>query len=536
MTKQPFRTHSGIAAPYARDNVDTDAIIPAVAWREAGTDLSKLADYLFYDARFDANGKEVPEFVLNRPPYRRATVLVAGDNFGCGSSREHAPWALLAFGVRVVVASSFGDIFYNNCFKNGLLPVRLDPTALAQLRGSVAQSDGKQPVSVDLEACAVVGPDGSRFTFEVDAVGREMLLEGVDEIGLTLRHRAEIDAFQARQRQVRPWIYEAGFTAKAALALCIAFGMAVGALLGTSATAQEYPTKPVRIIVPAVPGGSADASARTIADRLGARLGQAVIVENKAGAGGVIATQFVAQAAPDGYTVMMAFDGTVVVQPAVTKVPFDTVKDFVAITKVSDAPLIIATHPGVPVKTLAELVAHSKTRPGGIAYGTAGTGTTPHLAGELLALRTGAKLTHIPYKGGGQALTDTLSGATPAIFTAVVTAIPHIQAGKLVPIAVGSPMRVPAVPTVPTFGEAGVTGMDFGAWFGLMAPAKTPRAVVDRLHRDVVAVLQTPEVRDRFAALGLIPGGNTPEQFAEDVKRDLARWTDVVAQAKIKIE
>lgn len=318
--------------------------------------------------------------------------------------------------------------------------------------------------------------------------------------------------------------------------LCECLGAFPGEFLVGTTHAQEYPNKPVRIIVPAVPAGSADASARTIADRLGTRLGQSVVVENRAGAGGVIATQYVAQAAPDGYTLLMAFDGTVVVQPAVAKVPFDTVNDFVAITKVSDAPLIIATHPSVPVKTLAELVEHSKTRPGGVAYGTAGTGTTPHLAGELLALRTGAKLTHIPYKGGGQALTDVLSGAIPAIFTAVVTAVPHINAGKLTPIAVGSPVRVPAVPSVPTFGEAGVTGMDFGAWFGLMAPAKTPRAVVDRLHRDVVAVLQTPEVRERFAALGLIPGGNTPEQFAADIKHDLARWTDVVAKARIKIE
>lgn len=321
-------------------------------------------------------------------------------------------------------------------------------------------------------------------------------------------------------------------------AVCASLAVAASCTLfaAPAARAQEYPNRPVRVIVPAVPGGSADASARTIADRLGARLGQSIVVENRAGAGGVIATQYVAQAAPDGYTLLMAFDGTVVVQPAVTKVPFDTLNDFATITKVSDAPLIIATHPSVPVKTLAELVEHSKTRPGGIAYGTAGTGTTPHLAGELLALRTGAKLTHIPYKGGGQALTDVLSGAIPAIFTAVVTAIPHVQAGKLVPIAVGHSTRVPAVPTVPTFGESGVQGMDFGAWFGLMAPAKTPRPIVERLHRDTVAVLQIPEVRERFAALGLIPGGNTPEQFAADVKRDLARWRDVVAQAKIKVE
>jgi 3-isopropylmalate/(R)-2-methylmalate dehydratase small subunit len=211
---EPFHRLTGVAAPYARDNVDTDAIIPAIAWREAGTDRSRLADYLFYDARFDASGKENPSFMLNRPAYRRTQILVAADNFGCGSAREHAPWALLAFGIRAVVASSFGDIFYNNCVKNGLLPVTLAAAPLARLRASVERAGGAQPVSIDLEAQSLRGPDGESFVFEVDPVGREMLLEGLDEIGFTLRFVAQIDAFQARQRESRPWVYSAGFDSR----------------------------------------------------------------------------------------------------------------------------------------------------------------------------------------------------------------------------------------------------------------------------------------------------------------------------------
>ena len=208
---EPFRQLEGIAVPYARDNVDTDAIIPAVAWREAGTDRSRLGHYLFYDARFDAEGKEVPSFVLNQPPYRHAQILVSAHNFGCGSSREHAPWALLAFGIRAVIASSFGDIFYSNCFKNGMLPAIVAEAPLAKLRASVERAAGARPVYIDLDAQVIRGPDGDEFSFEVDEVGREMLLAGLDEIGLTLKYEAEIDAFQARQRQSRPWVYSARF-------------------------------------------------------------------------------------------------------------------------------------------------------------------------------------------------------------------------------------------------------------------------------------------------------------------------------------
>jgi tripartite-type tricarboxylate transporter receptor subunit TctC len=300
--------------------------------------------------------------------------------------------------------------------------------------------------------------------------------------------------------------------------------------------AQDFPAKPVRIIIPAVPGGSADASARAIAENLGKRLGQSVVVENRGGAGGAIAATLVLQSPPDGHTLFLAFDGTVVVAPAVQKMPFDTLTDFLPIIKVSDAPLIIVTHPSVPAKTIQELIAQSKLKPGGFGYGSAGTGTTPHLFGELLALRTGASLTHIPYKGGGQALTDVLSGALPVLMTAVATAAQHVKAGKLNGIAVAGSQRVPATPNVPTLAESGLAGFEFGAWFGLMAHSKTPRAIIERVYRDTRAVLELPETKERFTALGLIPGTGTTEQFGEEVKRDLARWVDVVKQAKIKIE
>ena len=306
-------------------------------------------------------------------------------------------------------------------------------------------------------------------------------------------------------------------------------------LILSSAAAQDWPTKPVRIIVPFSPGGVADNSARVVAEPLGMRLGQQVVVENRPGASGNIGTQAVAQAEPDGHTLLLGFDGTMVINPHVfTKIPFDTLLDFAPVTKLGDATLILVAHPSAGVRNLSELIERAKAKP--FSYGTSGTGGTPHLAGELLKQRTGAQLEHVPYKGGGQAITDVVGGQIPLVFTAIATAQQYVRTNRLVALGVPSAKRSSALPDVPTFQEAGLTGFDVSSWVGIFAPAKTPPAVVEKLQREIAAALKTPFVRERYATLGIEPVGNTPREFFEQVREDLARWEKVVKAANVKVE
>ena len=313
---------------------------------------------------------------------------------------------------------------------------------------------------------------------------------------------------------------------------------AVLALCATlPAAAQEWPAKPIRIVVPFSPGGVADNSARVIADKLGARLGQQVIVENRAGASGNIGSEAVAKAAPDGYTLLLGFDGTMAINPHVfAKLPFDTLRDFQPVTKLGDATLILVAHPSLPANSLPELIAYSKAQPGGVAYGTSGTGGTPHLAGELLVQRSGAKLVHVPYKGGGQAIGDVVGGQIPLVYTAIATAQQYVKSGRLKAIAVSSGKRASALPDVPTFVEGGQKGFVVDSWVGILAPSRTPRPIVDRLQKEIAAVLADPEVKARYEVLGIEPVGNTPDQFAAQIKADLGRWEHVVKQAGIKVD
>ena len=309
----------------------------------------------------------------------------------------------------------------------------------------------------------------------------------------------------------------------------------IASLFCVAAAAQPFPSKPVRIIVPFSPGGVADSSARVISDRLGARLGQSVVVENRPGASGNIGTQQVAGAAPDGYTLLLGFDGTMVVNPHVyAKLPFDTLRDFAPVTKLGDATLILVAHPSVPAKDLREFLTIAKTQ--NFSYGSAGTGSTPHLAGELLAQRTGIALTHVPYKGGGQAMGDVVGGQIPLVFTAIATAQQFVRSGKLKGLGVSSARRSGSLPDVPTFVESGLEGFVVDSWVGILAPAKTPPPVVARLQKEIAAVLAEPETRERYATLGIEPVANAPEQFAEQIRADLARWEKVVRQAGIRIE
>jgi len=300
---------------------------------------------------------------------------------------------------------------------------------------------------------------------------------------------------------------------------------------------STYPNKPIRLIVPFTTGGVTDTSARVVADTLGKRLGQQVVVDNRPGASGNIGTQLVAAAEPDGYTLLLGFDGTMVINPHVfDKVPFNTVRDFAPVGKIGDAILILVAHPGLPAKNLRDILALSKTQSGGLFYGTSGTGGTPHIAGELLKQRTGANLTHVPYKGGGQAIIDVIGGNIALVYTAVAGAHQHVKSGKLIGVAVSSAQRSSSLPDVPTFIESGVPDFEINSWVGILAPAKTPKAILDKLNAELSAVLSDPEVRERLNVLGINATPGSADKFGEDIKRDLARYGAVVKAAGIKAD
>lgn len=318
-------------------------------------------------------------------------------------------------------------------------------------------------------------------------------------------------------------------------ALSLSFALGIAGL--PPAHAQSWPAKPVRIVVPFSPGGFADSAVRSIADRLAARLGQPVVVENRPGAAGNIGTEIVAKSAPDGYTLLAAYDGTMVVNPHVyAKLGFDTLKDFAPVTKLGDGAVIIVAHPSVPANNLRELIALAKAKPGRLSFGSSGTGGSAHLACEMLNQRAGIELVHIPYKGGGQAIADAVGGQVPLVCTAIATAQQFLKSGKLKALGVSSAKRDPAMPEVPTFAESGLPGFVVTSWMGILAPAQTPRAIVERLQTEIAAVLQLPDVRARYAVLGIDPVGNKPDEYAAQLKADLDAWGPVVKKANLRIE
>jgi len=297
-----------------------------------------------------------------------------------------------------------------------------------------------------------------------------------------------------------------------------------GSLVFAQNAIADYPNKPIRIIVPYAPGGGGDAVVRYMSDKLAERLKQPIIIENKPGASGFIGAQLAATAAPDGYTLVMVFDGTLVVAPHLLKAPFNALTDFEPITKLNDATIVLAVNNKVPAKNFKELVTYAKSLPNPMEFGSTGQGSSTHLAGELLAMRTGMKLQHIPYKGGGQAVTDVAAGQIPMIVTVVPTVMAHITAGRLVPIAVSGKARSLSLPDVQTFTEAGVKEFDVTSWYGLLAPAKTPKPIIDKLQQEIAAVMQIPEVRERYLKSSFEPVANKPEEFAAQLKADYACW------------
>ena len=300
-------------------------------------------------------------------------------------------------------------------------------------------------------------------------------------------------------------------------------------------SAQEYPAKPVRILVGFAPGGATDIVARAVAPRLTAALGQQVIVENRPGAGSNIAAEIVARAAPDGYTLLMGTIAALAINPSLYgKVPFDPVEDFAPITQAGAMNNIIVVHPVLPVKTLKAFVALAKSRPGQINYATPGASSSAHLAGELFRKVAGIDIVPVHYKGGGQAIVDVLAGHVPVAFSSVPVVIPHVKAGKFKAIAVTTGKRAAALPDVPTVAETGYKGYEVNNWYGLLAPTGTPRPVIDRLNKEATGVLKSPDIAKFLSDHGHEPVTTTPEQFGAFIKSEITKWAKIVKDSGAK--
>ncbi len=311
---------------------------------------------------------------------------------------------------------------------------------------------------------------------------------------------------------------------------------AVLAAVPAQASADEYPSRPIRLVVPFVPGGVTDSSARLVADKLGQALGQTVVVDNRPGASGNIGAEMVAKSNADGYTLLLGFDGALVTGTHITKPRFNVLTDFTPVTKIGDATLIFVTSPSVPARNFNELVTYASTKKStGLSFGSSGTGTTCHLAGELLKEQAGINLQHIPYKGGSQALTDVLGGSLPVLCTAVASVSQYVKSGQIRAIAVTGSHRVASLPDVPTLMESGVRNFSVDSWVGVLAPAGTPAPIVTRLQREIRKVLEQPETRTRMLDLGITPVGNTPDEFGKQIRRDYARYGEVVKKAGITL-
>jgi len=311
----------------------------------------------------------------------------------------------------------------------------------------------------------------------------------------------------------------------------------LAATLATAAAAQGYPNKPIKIIVPFAPGGNVDVTARLVAPALTEALKQPVVVENKPGAAGVIGADFVVRSPADGYTLLMGSNSTFSVAPSLyPKNPYNPVRDFAPVIMIASAPFVLVTNPGLAAKDARELVAMAKASPGKLTMSSAGTGSSNHLVGELFQDISGAKFTHVPYKGSGQALTDLMGGQVQLHFDQITSAASHIQAGKLRPLLVTAPARVPMLPDVPTAAEAGYPTFEATNVTGLIAPAGTPREVIDKLNAATQKVIAQAAVREKFAGIGASATGGTPEDFAAYIRDDFSKWTRIVKDANVKVE
>ena len=306
-------------------------------------------------------------------------------------------------------------------------------------------------------------------------------------------------------------------------------------MLTCSAAAQNYPSKPIRVVVVSTPGGSVDTMARTVGPKLAEKWGQQVIVDNRPGAGGAIAAEIVARAPPDGYTLIMGTVASFATNVSLRKkLPYDPVRDFVPITLVATQNLMLLIHPSVPAKSVKELVALARKQPGTLAFASAGNGTGGHLSGELFKMLAGVDLLHVPYKGVAPALIDVVSGQVTMTFASILSSLPQVKAGKLRPLAVTGGQRSPAAPQLPTMIEAGVKGYESATWYGLLAPAGTPPDITAKLNAEVVAILKSPEMHDRLSKEGADPVGNTSAEFGKFIQSEIDKWRKVIQAAGIQ--
>ena len=309
------------------------------------------------------------------------------------------------------------------------------------------------------------------------------------------------------------------------------------ASFGAHAQTGNWPVKPVRFIVPFTPGGGNDTIARLVGQKLTAAIGQQVVIDNRAGAGGTIGAEAAARSAPDGYTMFLAGVATHGINPNLrAKLPYDPVKDFEPVSLIASAPLIIVVHPSLPVRTVKDLIALAKSKPGAVTYASNGAGGSSHMAVELFDMMTGTKMLHVPYKGLSPALTDLISGQVQVMFSSAVAMLPQVKAGRLRAVALTGATRSPALPNLPTVAESGVAGYETGSWYGVVMPANTPRPIVQRLATEVSGIARSAEVKERLIEDAAIPVGSTPEEFGAFIRRELARWGKVVKQGKITVE
>lgn len=327
------------------------------------------------------------------------------------------------------------------------------------------------------------------------------------------------------------------FLSLLAPALTSALTLALNLCGPGQAHAQAYPSKPVRVVVPFAPGGGADIVARLVFQKLSLRLGQSFVIENRGSAGGIIGSDLVAKAAPDGYTLLLGQTGPNAINPALfAKMPYDPIKDFAPVIQLTSYAYVIALHPGVPVKTLPELLALAKAKPGALSFGTAGTGSSAQLAAELFMRSTQTTMTHIPYKGAGPALLDTVGGAVTMSFGDAAAATPLVNTNRVRAIAVTGKRRTPLLPDVPTVAESGYPGFEAAAWHAVLAPAKTPPDIIRKLNTELALVLSDPEVHDKLAKDGIDTVGASAEDFALYIKSEVEKWGKVVRDANIKLE
>jgi tripartite-type tricarboxylate transporter receptor subunit TctC len=318
---------------------------------------------------------------------------------------------------------------------------------------------------------------------------------------------------------------------------CFAYVIALVALFATTtARADQYPSQPIRLIVPYAAGGGADSVARILAKRVGETIGQPVVIENRGGGGSIIGTELVKNAEPDGYTLLLGQSGPISINPAVYRnLPYDPVKDFTPITMTTAYPYIMVVKPVLGVKTLAEFVALAKSKPGKLNYGTTGVGAANHLVTALFDSKAGIRMTHIPYRGTALAVADLLSGHVQVVFADPITALPHLNAGSLLALAVTSKDRSPIAPQVPTISESGYPGFQAIGWHGILAPAGTPRDIINRLNAEIAGALQDLQTKALLERQAIQIVGNSPEAFAAFIKQDIAIWKDVATEAKVEV-